>query len=124
MKFYKSTIENTSLSELEKGKVKLHVNNEDVEGIWVAKDPENKKMYLLNHALAFYPVPSWGSEWDLASEINVAEVRGETPNDVVLTFHNDAYEHLKEFIDSEDNYDLETADRVSRERIASGEEGS
>lgn len=86
----------TPLEEMEKGKVRLTVSGNDSENIWVAKDPENNKMYLLNHALAFYPFPSWGTEWELASTLDVAKARGESPDETVLTFHSEAYEYLKD----------------------------
>lgn len=79
------------LEELPKGKAKLTTNGKDTENIWVAKDISNNKMYLLNHALAFYPFPSWGSEWPLGHSIDVAKAKGENPDDCILTVHADAY---------------------------------
>ena len=105
MKVFKSTNE-TPLENMSKGKVRLTVNGEDPEGIWVAKDVVNKKMYLLNHALNFYPVPSLGSEWDLADKLDVAEARGDNPEATVLTMHSEAYDVLSEFI-KDDVLDLE-----------------
>lgn len=93
MKLFKSTNE-TPLDSLPKGKARLTVNGDDPENIWVAIDEVNKKMYLLNHALAFYPFPSWGSEWDLSKSLDVAEARGNHPDDTILTLHPEAYDYL------------------------------
>lgn len=105
MKFYKSNT-TKDINSLERDKIKLSVKGEDVEGIWVAKDPENKKMYLLNHALAFYPIPSWGTEWDLANTLDVAKARGEEFSDTVLTFHPEAFKHFEEFMLDDNKFDV------------------
>lgn len=68
MKLIKSTIKRDKpIGELPHGKVTITMEGTDAESIWVAKDEENKVMYLLNHALMFYPVPSWGMELPLTS---------------------------------------------------------
>lgn len=56
----KSKIENqVPIGELPKGKIMIEMTGDDTpESIWVAKDEKNKVMYLLNHALMFYPIPS------------------------------------------------------------------
>jgi hypothetical protein len=54
-------------------KVKLHINEENVENIWAVLDDATMQIYnkdtnsdykyfavLRNHAIAFYPNPSWG----------------------------------------------------------------
>jgi len=102
---FKSTNE-TSLESLPKGKVILTVAEEDPESIWVAKDIVNNKMYLLNHAINFHPIPSWGSEWDLADELDIAEARGKSFDDTVLTFHSEAHDVLSEFI-TNDSFNVE-----------------
>ena len=89
------------LEKMEQGKVRLTVNGEDPENIWVARDHESKKMYLLNHALAFFPFPSWGTEFPLQNSIDVAEIRGESPDDTVLTVHKEAYDNMKKHLNEE-----------------------
>ena len=59
MKLIKSTIKRDKpIGELPHGKVRITMQGENAESIWVAKDEENKVMYLLNHALMSYPIPS------------------------------------------------------------------
>lgn len=66
MKLHKSQIKRKeSISYLPLGKVKITMKGTDPESIWVAVDEENKVMYLLNHALMFYPIPTWGMELPL-----------------------------------------------------------
>lgn len=89
-----------------KDKVKLHVDGQDVENIWVVKDIANNKMYLFNHAVNFYPFPSWGTEWPLGDEINIAEARGKSVDDTVLIMHSEAYDHIKHLLNG-DELDLD-----------------
>ena len=105
MKVFRSTNE-TPLDSLPKGKVHLTCNGNDPEGIWVAKDEVNKKMYLLNHAVNFYPVPSWGSEWPLGSTLDVGEARGKNSDETVLTYHAEVYDDFSKFI-TDDVLDLQ-----------------
>lgn len=62
----------------------------DKEGIWVAKDEENKVMYLLNHALMFHPLPSWGMELPLCDEIDLHKYRGDKFEDTDMTVCEEA----------------------------------
>ncbi len=121
MKVFRSTNE-TPLESLPKGKVRLTVDGDDPENIWVANDEVNKKMYLLNHAVNFYPVPSWGSEWPLSKVLDIAEARGESPEETVLTFHAEAYGVLEPFI-TDGDLDLEGLWK-SEEDVADEDEAS
>ena len=91
----------TPLEGMTLGKAKLVVNGQDPENIWVKKDGD--KMYLQNHALAFYPFPSWGLELPNGSSADVGKLRGESPDDTVMTVHPEAYEHIKEYLDADGN---------------------
>lgn len=80
----------------------------DAESIWVAKDAENKVMYLLNHALMFYPVPSWGMELPLTSgSIDLHKYRGDTFEETQFTVCEEAYNGLSDFLDEEGNFNVE-----------------
>lgn len=94
MKFTKSNFTSV-IDKLPKGKARLTVNGTEPENIWVARDEDNKVMYLLNHALAFFPLPSWGSEWPIGGSIDVAEARGKTFEDGKLTLHPEAFDFLQ-----------------------------
>lgn len=89
------------LEGMELGKAKLTVNGQDPENIWVKKDTAAGKMYLQNHSLAFYPFPSWGLELPIGSSFDVAEMRGESPDDTVMTVHSEAFDHIKQFLDED-----------------------
>jgi len=106
MKIHKSKIE-TPIESLPKGKARLTVNGLDPENIWVAYDAPNGVMFLLNHALAFYPFPSWGTEWPLSSGVDVGVARGESFDDTEITMHAEAYEHMKEFINEDSTVDID-----------------
>lgn len=103
----KSKIERTeSIGELPKGKVSISMKGEDIEGIWVAIDEENKVMYLLNHALMFYPMPSWGMELPLTRGIiDLHKYRGDSIDETDITVCEETYNHLKEFIGEDDLFD-------------------
>lgn len=73
----------------------------------MAKDEENKVMYLLNHAFMFYPMPSWGMELPLQGEIDLYKYRGDKIEDTDITVCEEAYEVLKEFINENDEFDHE-----------------
>ena len=104
MKIKKSTIARTSsIGELPAGKITISLNGSEKEGIWVAKDEENKVMYLLNHAIMFYPFPTWGMELPLQDEIDLFPYRGESIDDTEFTVCEEAYEVLKQFINEETN---------------------
>lgn len=105
MHIRKSTKQKKSLSELPKGKVTITCKGELTENIWVAKDEENKVMYLLSHALVFYPMPSWGMELPLQEKVDLYKYRGDTFEDTDITVCEETYEALKEFINEKDEFD-------------------
>ena len=53
-------------------------------------------MYLLNHAIMFYPFPTWGMELPLQDEIDLFPYRGESTDDTEFTVCEEAYEVLKD----------------------------
>lgn len=91
--------------ELEKGKARIHLNDINGESIWVAKDRKNNVMYLMNHALMFYPMPSWGMELPLKDSLDMTPYRGESTDDFKPTVLPEVYEHLKRFVDEDNNFD-------------------
>ena len=104
MKIKKSTIVRPfSIDELPAGKIVVTLKGSEREGIWVAKDEENKVMYLLNHSVMFYPFPSWGMELPLQDEIDLFPYRGESTDETEFTVCEETYELLKQFIDEETN---------------------
>ena len=104
MKIKKSTIVRPfSIDELPAGKITINLKGAEREGIWVAKDEENKVMYLLNHSVMFYPFPSWGMELPLQDEIDLFPYRGESTDETEFTVCEETYELLKQFIDEETN---------------------
>ena len=104
MKIKKSTIVRPfSIDELPAGKIIINLKGAEREGIWVAKDEENKVMYLLNHSVMFYPFPSWGMELPLQDEIDLFPYRGESTDETEFTVCEETYELLKQFIDEETN---------------------
>lgn len=109
MKIHLSKIERPEgfeIGSLPKGKCHLTCNNEDAENIWVAKDEENKVMYLLNHALNMYPFPSWGMELPLRSSFDIGEIRGETPDDTEFSVCPEVYKAFKESNALDDNNEV------------------
>lgn len=109
MKLIKSTIKRDKpIGELPHGKVTITMEGTDAESIWVAKDEENKVMYLLNHALMFYPVPSWGMELPLTlGSIDLHKYRGDTFEETQFTVCEEAYNGLSDFLDEEGNFNVE-----------------
>lgn len=81
----------TDIQTLPKSKARV-IDNGEVENLWVAVDKENDKMYFLNHSIAFYPYPTWGSEHKLSKELDITEFKGESPEDLELTLHPAAYD--------------------------------
>lgn len=94
MKLTKSTIEKP-INEMVKGKCSLSCDGE-VENIWVAKDEESGKMFLLNHAVCIFPLPSWGTELPLGDSFDITEMRGPGFDDTKLTLHKEAFDYLNE----------------------------
>ncbi len=108
MKIRKSKIQRSSpIGELPENKVRLTCGDDSPESIWVAEDKENNVMYLLNHAVCFFPYPSWGMELPLQDSIDVFKYRGETPDDTDITVCEEAYEYFKKFIKKDDEFDCE-----------------
>lgn len=115
----KSKIENVKpLESLPKGKAVITFNGSDGENIWVAKDEENNVMYLLNHALGFYPMPSWGTELPLCETMDLGEMRGETIGDTDITAHPQAYEFCKRFLNDDDSVNMEKYSQMVEEAEA------
>lgn len=78
----------------------------DPESIWVAVDEENKVMYLLNHALMFYPIPTWGMELPLTQDtIDLYKYRGDTFDETEFTVEEEAWDNLSQFIKEGDVFD-------------------
>lgn len=109
MKLIKSKIKRDKpIGELPHGKVRITMLGGQPENIWVAKDEENKVMYLTNHALMFYPMPSWGMELPLTSgSIDLHKYRGDTFEETQFTVCEETYNGLKDFLDEEGNFDVE-----------------
>ena len=109
MKIRKSKIErNSSIGDLPKGKVRISIKGGEIEYIWVAKDEDNKVMYLLNHAVMFYPFPSWGMELPLTNgTIDLYKYRGDSVKDTDITVCEETYNALKEFIEEGDEFNTE-----------------
>ena len=93
--------------ELERCRARIHLNGEDVESIWVAVDKINKVMYLMNHAAMFIPLPSWGMELPLSRNLDMTPYRGESFDDYKPIFISEAYEHLKKYVDEDNNFDYQ-----------------
>lgn len=102
MKYLKSQV-TTSLDAMQLTKVRLVVNGEDPENIWVKKDGKGK-CYLQNNALSFSPFPSWGMELPYAATVDVAEIRGESPDDTIIRLHPDAWKNYEEFVDEDGEF--------------------
>ena len=93
-----SVVRDCEIGDLPRGKCSICFGGEDYEGIWIAKDEKNKLMYLLNHALGFYPIPSWGMELPLKDEIDLIEYRGNSFDETSFTLCQEAYDNLEEYL--------------------------
>jgi hypothetical protein len=94
-------------------KCRLVCGGADGEGIWVKQG--EKEVVLLNDSLHFYPFRTWGAVFpsrshpkDTSEEretIDVASIRGETPEDCVITLHPEAWDQYLErgIIDEDGN---------------------
>lgn len=110
MIIHKSNIERPEgfkIESLELDKVHISIKGKEGENIWVRKDPENDVMYLSNHAVMFYPMPSWGMELPLRDDIDLYPFRGDSPDDTVITVAPEAYDELKVFIKENDELDID-----------------
>lgn len=109
MKLIKSVIKRKgSIKELPKDKVTLFMKDCDTaEGVWVAVDKKNKVMYILNQSLLCYPAPTWGMELPLVKEIDLYPYRGYFPEQTVFTLCEEAYNDLTDWIDEDNNFNLE-----------------
>lgn len=99
---YKKSENKTLLKDMELTKISLVTNGESKENIWVVKDGD--KCYLQNHAILFYPYPTWGLELDFANVIDVKNIRSESPETTILTIHTQAYEELSDFIQDDGEF--------------------
>lgn len=109
MKITKSSINRIeSINTLPKGKVRITISGEHAENIWVAIDEDNKVMYLLNDAIMFYPILSWGMELPLTTDsVDMLPYRGYTFEDTAFTLCSEAYEALSDYLDDEGNFDVD-----------------
>lgn len=104
----KSKIErDTPIGKLPKGKVHITMQGGEGENIWVAKDEENKVMYLLNQAVMFYPIPTWGMELPLQDDIDLYKYRGDSFDDTDFSVCEEAYNVLKDCLDENDKVIIE-----------------
>lgn len=90
---YKESISKINFEEHTPEKIRL-VCNDEVESIWVIKDPENKLMFLVNNCVALSPLPSWGLELPIGDSVDITELRGESPINAKLTVHSIMYKRL------------------------------
>lgn len=105
MKVYKSIKQTRPIEELPKSRVRITCSGEDPEGVWVAKDDEVQ--FLLNHALMFYPVPSWGMELPPGEDLDLYRYRGDTLDSVTMTVCEEMYSELEKYIREDDEFDFE-----------------
>lgn len=93
------------------GKMRLVVNGEDPENIWVKRF--SGYSVLQNHALNFFPFESWGAIIpSTGTEFDVNDIR-ET---MTLELHPEAYdEYVKQSIIQEDGTFIVPADRPKPE---------
>lgn len=110
MKIHKSKIERPSdfnIESLELGKVHITLNGSNGESIWVRKDPDNNVMYLSNHALMFFPFPSWGMELPLCDDIDLYPYHKGNAEASEITVIAETYDMLKKFIGDDDELNVE-----------------
>ena len=94
----KDTIESGEL-----GKMRLVVDGEDTENIWVRRLPNDKVSVLQNHALNLYPFSSWGTIIpSIGSQFDLKEMRDKFQ----LELHPEAYDGYLEqgAIDKDGNF--------------------
>lgn len=95
-------IYNTAIEDLPKIKVLLVVDNEGGETPWAGQG--DGYIVLLNNAVSFLPCRSWGavfkskySDTEGSREtIDVTSMRGDSPDDLVLTLHPESYDSAME----------------------------
>lgn len=111
------------LDSIEHSKTRLFTPGDGGETPWVKKDVENNVMYLSNHALAFYPYPSWGAQLPLSSNLNIEDIRGKSPDDCTLTLHPEAYEVIEPFLNKKTNeIDLEAFNEYQKKLMENSRE--
>jgi hypothetical protein len=119
MKYVKGTQTYSIAEDVEVIKFNL-VCDGTTEGIWAVQGPDS--VTLRNHALCFYPFPSWGvvlpsknPPGDNRERIDVTALRGEKPSDTVLTVHPDAWDdYLKDgVIDAEGNFIIQKEEEAN-----------
>lgn len=74
MKYISVADATESLENLPLGKVRLTIVGDGSETPWVKVMTDGRQV-LQNHAVSFYPFPSWGMVLPKGSEINVDEYR-------------------------------------------------
>lgn len=96
-------IRGTQTSKIEEGvqgKMRLHINDEDPENIWIRTCEDG--IVIQNHAFNLYPFSSWGAI--VPKDGNLISIR----ESMEITLHPEAYdEYLKQgIIDAEGNFIL------------------
>jgi hypothetical protein len=91
----------TVLESLPLIKTRLHINNENVEHIWIKYDKATNKMWLQNNAINLYPFHSWGMELDYSSSFDL----NDTLNQTEIKIHPETFKSMivKNIIDNEGN---------------------
>lgn len=84
-----------------KSKMGLSDGEPPNENIWIAKIDNNRAM-LLNHALAFYPFPTWGAIVPLNG--NIKSIK----ESYLIELHQDAWDkYFEEGVINEEGYHIE-----------------
>ena len=100
-----------SLDDCDMIKVRV-VADGDGEIPWAKKHKGADHFVLMNDAISFYPCRSWGAVfYSSDKEVDVTEIRGESPADLELELHPEAWDQYIEngLIDSDGNIILEEA---------------
>lgn len=107
---YKKGNQTYTLEECQLGKLRLTDDDDFTENIWVKVSPDGKESVLQNHAVLFFPFPSWGAIIPGRSLYNGYSMY----ESMDLTLHPEAWESYLSggVIDEEGNYikELETND--------------
>ena len=97
----------------------------ETEGIWVKQG--DGEVVLLNHALAFYPFPSWGTvipsksnpkdTTDARERIDITSLRGTSPDETILTLHPEAWDQYIDqgVMDADGNFIIPKDDEDKKE---------
>lgn len=93
-------------------KIRLRDNDPTPENIWVKRNPEGTHVCLQNHALAFYPFPTWGCIFPINDgEVNVSEMKKQTPT--IIEIHPRLWdEYIKQGVITDDGHFIEPKPEV------------